>query len=176
MAKVKVRVYIAALTMMVANGFYISNSTGQCPVAAHTRTLAKEKLFLSKKVCTSSLRAVRSLCSSTGHFLGKGSMGDVYTTVVHDYALAWKRVPLIRKMGQRYTKELAILKKLSHTHMIRLIGTYTYQQFLGLLLHLIAVCYLHTFFNDVEAYWSASADDTQKDRLERLHFCSQQPS
>ncbi|UPX13481.1 uncharacterized protein EKO05_0003988 [Ascochyta rabiei] len=111
-----------------------------------------------------------------GHFLGKGSMGDVYTTVVHDYALAWKRVPLIRKMGQRYTKELAILKKLSHTHMIRLIGTYTYQQFLGLLLHLIAVCYLHTFFNDVEAYWSASADDTQKDRLERLHFCSQQPS
>jgi hypothetical protein len=31
-------------------------------------------------------------------------------------------------------KEMEILKKLSHTHMIELIGTYTHRQCLGLLL------------------------------------------
>ncbi|KAJ4332532.1 hypothetical protein N0V95_009643 [Ascochyta clinopodiicola] len=104
-------------------------------------------------------------------------MGDVYTTVVHGFYLAWKRIHLKRKVEvERYMKEIDIMKKLSYAHMIRLIGTYTHRQFLGLLLHPIAICDLSTFFEDVEAYWSDSADGAQRSHLAQLHFCSHESS
>lgn len=61
-------------------------------------------------------------------------MGDVYQTEVLGFKLAWKRIPLRRQVAQKDLKEMEILKKLSHTHMIELIGTYTHRQCLGLLL------------------------------------------
>lgn len=54
-------------------------------------------------------------------------------------------------------------------HIIQLIGTYTHRQFLGMLIYPVAVCDMHTFFEDVEA-WSLSRanPDTRENRLEAL--------
>jgi serine/threonine protein kinase len=118
-----------------------------------------------------------------GRFLGRGATGDVYETVIQGRKLAHKRVVVRRKIGDAELKEIEILKKLSsHTHMIQLVGTYTHRQFLGLLLHPVAVCDLHTFFEDVEA-WSnvdvnmdssearlVALDALHKDRLEALGY------
>ena len=57
-----------------------------------------------------------------------------------------------------------ILKRLRHSHMITLVGTYTYKQSLGLLLHPVAICDMHILFNDVKAYWKSTADVGQFSR------------
>ncbi|KAF2797022.1 kinase-like protein [Melanomma pulvis-pyrius CBS 109.77] len=86
-----------------------------------------------------------------GRFLGHGVMGGVYETVISGHAFAWKRRFCRRKISDAERKEIEILKKLSHPHIVQLVGTYTHRQFLGLLLHPVAVCDLATFFDDCEA-------------------------
>lgn len=103
-------------------------------------------------------------------------MGDVFETTVSGYKLAHKRVVTRRKIGDIEKKEIEILKKVSsNTHMIQLIGTYTHRQFLGLLLHPVAVCDLHTSFADVEDWYlfrdsEVGLDQTQQERLTALGF------
>lgn len=116
-------------------------------------------------------------------FLGRGAMGDVYETTIRGWKLAHKRIVVKRKIGTPERKEIEILKRLSsHTHMIQLVGTYTHRQFLGLLLYPVAVCDLHTFFEDVEAWSNAQTsttaigsrlrvlDPVHKDRLKALDY------
>ncbi len=112
-----------------------------------------------------------------GQFLGRGAMGDVYETVIKGHKLAWKRMTFRRKIGEAERREIEILKKISHTHMIQLIGTYTHRQSIGLLLSPVAVCDLHTYFEDVEAFsQGAVLDDQQRARLTTLgHFSQAQP-
>jgi serine/threonine protein kinase len=75
------------------------------------------------------------------------------------------------------------LKRLpAHDHIIQLIGTYTHRQFLGILLYPVAVCDLHTFFQDAEDWYHtadefktsearlSSLDPSQKDRLMALGY------
>lgn len=107
----------------------------------------------------------------------------MYETIVQGCKLAHKRLVFRRKIGDAELKEIEILKKISsHTHMMQLVGTYTHRQFLGLLLHPVAVCDLHTFFEDVEA-WSniditlslpearqAALDPLHRNRLEALGY------
>lgn len=99
-------------------------------------------------------------------------MGDVYETMIQGYTLAWKTITCSRNLTSNYQKEIEILKKLSHRHMIQLVGTYTFRMDLGLLLHPVALCDLHTFFEDVEAYWTSSANDEQRSRLHTLDYNS----
>lgn len=107
----------------------------------------------------------------TGRFLGRGAMGDVYETKISGFSMAWKRIPLKRQVSQKDLKEIKILKKLDHNHVVTLIGTYTHERFLGLLLQPVAVCDLHTHFEDVEAYWGSSSSKEQNARLDKLYFC-----
>jgi len=97
-------------------------------------------------------------------------MGDVYETTVQGHKIAHKRIVVKRKIGDSEKKEIEILKRLSsHTHMIQLVGTYTHRQFLGILLYPVAVCDLHTFFEDVEAWSSVRLEgNTTEARLEAL--------
>jgi serine/threonine protein kinase len=97
-------------------------------------------------------------------------VGDVYETEVLGFKLAWKRIPLRRQVGQKDLKEMEILKKLSHTHMIKLIGTYTHRQCLGLLLEPVARLDLHSLFDDIEAYWSSNSTPLQHKRLVDVYF------
>ncbi|KAF2823346.1 kinase-like protein [Ophiobolus disseminans] len=116
-------------------------------------------------------------------FLGRGAMGDVYETTVQGWKIAHKRIVVKRKIGAAEKREIDILKRLSsHTHMIQLVGTYTHRQFLGILLYPVAICDLHTFFEDVEAWSSLESEDittearlqhldpVHKDRLEALGY------
>jgi serine/threonine protein kinase len=110
-------------------------------------------------------------------------MGDVHEVTIQGYRLALKRMVIKRKLGGNEKKEIEILKRLSsHEHIIQLVGTYTHRQFLGLLLYPVAVCDLHTFFEDVEA-WHATGnestslhtrkevlDTAQKTRLDALGY------
>lgn len=76
-----------------------------------------------------------------------------------------------RKIDQIEKKEIEILKKVSHAHLIQLVGTYTHGRSLGILMYPVAVCDLHTFFEDVEAHWTeGSSDAVQQARLEALGY------
>jgi serine/threonine protein kinase len=98
-------------------------------------------------------------------------MGDVHEAVVQGHKLALKRMVIKRKLGGKEKREIEILKRLSsHEHIIQLVGTYTHRQFLGLLLYPVAVCDLHTFFEDVEAWHDTGQEsnsvETRKDLLD----------
>jgi serine/threonine protein kinase len=85
-------------------------------------------------------------------FLGHGSMGGVYETNIRGHAFAWKRRFCRRRIGDAERKEIEILKKVSHRHIVRFVGSYTHRQFLGLLLYPVALCDLATFLEDSEAF------------------------
>jgi serine/threonine protein kinase len=91
-------------------------------------------------------------------------VGDVHEVIVQGHRLALKRMVIKRKLGDKDKKEIAILERLpSHQHIIQLMGTYTHRQFLGLLLYPVAVCDLHTFFDDVEAWHDTGNDSSSPD-------------
>jgi serine/threonine protein kinase len=75
-----------------------------------------------------------------------------------------------RKIGGKERREIEILKRLPfHHHIIQLVGTYTYRQILGILLYPVAICDLHTFFEDVEAWSTVTTEpNTREARLEAL--------
>lgn len=98
-----------------------------------------------------------------GRFLGHGAMGGVYETHCKGVAVAWKRHFCRKKIGDQERREIEILKKLSHKHIIRLVGTYTHKQFLGLLLYPVAICDLATFFEDFEILRSGEPLDVVQD-------------
>jgi len=85
-----------------------------------------------------------------GEFLGHGMNGGVYETTCNGIKIAWKRKYCRRKIGEREMREIEIIKKLSHPHIIRLVGTYTQGPLLGLLLWPIATCDLATLLEDVD--------------------------
>lgn len=110
---------------------------------------------------------------NTGSFLGRGSMSDVYETVILGQKLAWKRTIFRSRPKRHYLKEIDILKKLSHTHLITFVASYSHRNTIGLLYQPVAVCDLYTFFDDVEGYWAGVRDDLQLERLEQLGFHGQ---
>ena len=76
-------------------------------------------------------------------------------------------------MREKEKKEILILTKLVHVHITQLVGTYTHTKILGVLMYPVAVCDLHTFFEDVEA-WSDLApmdrpSDMGLDSLDPIH-------
>ena len=105
-----------------------------------------------------------------GRFLGKGGLAWVHETTVKGEKLALKKMAIKRRMNTSEIKEIEVLKKLSHAHMIRLIGTYTHQRLLGILLHPVAVCDLNLFFEDAAAHRDGSKDDSQMSRLTDLGY------
>ncbi|KAJ9661125.1 hypothetical protein H2201_006676 [Coniosporium apollinis] len=56
-----------------------------------------------------------------GRFLGHGVNGGVYETTCRGVALAWKRRYCRGVIGSEERKEIEILKKLSHRHIIQLV-------------------------------------------------------
>lgn len=86
-----------------------------------------------------------------GRLLGRGANGEVYETSCQGVALALKTIycpPGFDSKQRR--KEIEIIKKLSHRHIVKLVGTYTQGPRLGLLLWPSATCDLATFLDDVD--------------------------
>lgn len=67
------------------------------------------------------------------------------------------------------------MKKLSHQHLVRLVGAYTHAGWLGMLLEPVAICDLRMFFEDAEAYWKSKADHDQTRRLQQLGYLCKSP-
>jgi serine/threonine protein kinase len=107
-----------------------------------------------------------------GRFLGEGGEAVVYETIVHGTKLAWKRTWRKRKRNTDVRAEVEILKRLSHPHLVRLIGSYMQNRCLGMLLYPMAVCDLQRFFDDAEAYWTGKAAISNTTRLEQLGYFS----
>lgn len=107
-----------------------------------------------------------------GRFLGHGMNGGVYETVCQGLPLAWKRRYCRRQIDINERREIEILKKLSHSHIIKLLGTYTHGPFLGLLLWPVAACDLATFMEDVDNLLQGRAADNT-DHLPMLHRLKQ---
>ncbi|KAJ4357481.1 uncharacterized protein N0V89_002057 [Didymosphaeria variabile] len=104
-----------------------------------------------------------------GRFLGHGSMGSVFETNVQGHTFAWKRRFCRRKIGEAERKEIEILKKVSHHHIIRFAGSYSHRQFLGLLLYPVAVCDLATFLEDFESLLpNSDRDSAREERMTAL--------
>jgi len=101
-----------------------------------------------------------------GDFLGHGMNGGVYKTSCNGVELAWKRKYCRRRIGEREMREIEIIKKLSHRHIIRLMGTYTHGPFLGLLLWPVATCDLATLLEDVD--WLFKRESVENGDLPEL--------
>lgn len=111
-----------------------------------------------------------------GRFLGHGSMGSVFETSIGGLTFAWKRRFCRRGIGMTERKELDILKKMSHRHIIQLACSYTHRLFLGLLLFPVATCDLATFFEDSEAIsTNRSASPASEERLVALGLLDKTP-
>jgi serine/threonine protein kinase len=83
--------------------------------------------------------------------LGKGASGVVEKIVCHNISLAVKTKTV--RLGQpREWKEIDVLKKLSHRHIIKFVGTFNHKQVMGLVLWPVAVCDLATFFRDLDIF------------------------
>ncbi|KAH0538550.1 hypothetical protein FGG08_004883 [Glutinoglossum americanum] len=80
--------------------------------------------------------------------LGSGSFGLVYKTICGDVALAWKR----KRRDSIERKEIDNLMKLSHIHIVKLVGTFTHRMTMNILLWPVAVCDLGTFFKDLDIF------------------------
>ena len=104
--------------------------------------------------------------------------GGVWETYCKGFAPARKTKCCRRKIGDAERKEITILKKLNHNHIVKLVGTYTYRQFLGLLLWPVAVCDMATFFEDFETMLGENCTtDEQGARLTTLGLsCESQAS
>jgi len=86
-----------------------------------------------------------------GAFLGRGAFADVHEVTCKGIHIARKQIHCTRRMKIEDVKwELDILKKLSHKHVVTLLGSYTQGNILGLLLHPAAVCDLGVFLDEVD--------------------------
>jgi serine/threonine protein kinase len=94
-------------------------------------------------------------------FLGHGARGAVYSTRCKGgEVVAWKRVHCPRGITQKERKEIDVLKRLSHKHVIKLVGSYTQTPYLGLLLWPVAVIDLASFLEGVDGIttnWAKSS-------------------
>jgi len=110
--------------------------------------------------------------------LGRGPLGCIQKTIINGIRVTHKQiyVPLNGGRGAEsimhdVKREVEILKRISHIHCVRIVGTYTNRELMGIIYHPVALCDLHTFFDDVELFWSGSAADAaSKDRLEALGY------
>jgi serine/threonine protein kinase len=85
--------------------------------------------------------------------------GGVYETSCRGVAVAWKRRYCRRQVDAKELREIDILKKLDHQHIIKLVGTYTQEPFLGLLLWPVAACDLGTFLEDADHIVTNAVDN-----------------
>ena len=79
------------------------------------------------------------------------TQGGVYETFCKGIALAWKTRYCRKKESQAtQRREIEVLKRLDHRHVVRLVGSYTQGPELGLLIWPVAICDLGAFMDDID--------------------------
>jgi serine/threonine protein kinase len=111
--------------------------------------------------------------------LGHGANGPVYSTIVKNIPLAWKRIYCRQRVQLEDLREIDIIKRLRHTHIIRLAGSYTQEPYLGILLYPVAQSDLATFLVDVDYFLTLKHTSTfgytrgTSEYVEHLHRIEQ---
>lgn len=75
-----------------------------------------------------------------GRVLGYGMNGEVVEATCKGVIFALKKIYNRNKVQIGQMKEIDVLKKLKHRHIVRLVGTYTQPPYLGLLIWPVARC------------------------------------
>jgi len=105
-----------------------------------------------------------------GRFLGRGTFADVHEVICQRISIARKRIYCNRRIKIADVKrELDVLKKLSHKHVVSLLGSYTQINVLGLLLYPVAVCDLGVFLDELDENQSSHSVEFEK-LMDRLGF------
>ena len=82
-----------------------------------------------------------------GRVLGHGINGEVLEVACQGVKMALKTIYHSRKITVEQIREISILRKLKHRHVIKLLGTYIQRRNLGLLLWPVAQCDLATLMS-----------------------------
>ncbi|KAL2063172.1 hypothetical protein VTL71DRAFT_6244 [Oculimacula yallundae] len=86
-----------------------------------------------------------------GRSLGRGASADVHEVLCRGINIARKQIFCSRRMKiEDVKRELEILRKLDHKHVVTLVGSYTQSRVLGLLLFPAAVCDLGVFLDELD--------------------------
>ena len=83
----------------------------------------------------------------TGIYLGRGAYGRVDKVICNGEQLARKTIDL--ESHSQKLREVLIQKKLSHQHIVKIVGAYSQDNMLGILLQPVASCNLKEFFWEV---------------------------
>jgi serine/threonine protein kinase len=103
-----------------------------------------------------------------GEFLGRGTFADVHEVRCKGLVIARKQIHCSRHLNiEDVKRELDILKKISHKHAVTLLGSYTKNKILGLLLYPVAVCDLGVFLEELDKYQRTDPPHLGED-LEKL--------
>jgi serine/threonine protein kinase len=81
--------------------------------------------------------------------LGSGGFGTVDAVICKGQVMARKRMHF-QKLDAEFQREAKILEGIIHQHIIQLVGSYTRQNRLFLLLHPVAECNLREFMQKPE--------------------------
>jgi serine/threonine protein kinase len=94
-----------------------------------------------------------------GRVLGYGINGEVVEAMCKGVKIAWKKIYHRNKIQIGQMKEVDVLKNLKHRHIIKLVGTYIQQPYLGLLLWPVARCDLALVleFMEMDGFYDQSS-------------------
>jgi serine/threonine protein kinase len=88
-----------------------------------------------------------------GAWLGRGASADVDQVTCRGVTIARKQIYCSRRIKiEDVKRELDILKRLNHKHIVTLIGSYTQKNILGLMLFPAAVCDLGIFLDELDEH------------------------
>ena len=106
-----------------------------------------------------------------GRVLGYGMNGEVVEATCKGIKFALKKIYHRHKVQIGQIKEIDVLKKLKHRHIVRLVGTYTQQPYLGLLIWPVARCDLAVILEFMEMGGLYDQISAQEPRfLEKLTY------
>jgi serine/threonine protein kinase len=91
------------------------------------------------------------------------SRSSVHRRICKGVPVAWKKIHCRRPVDYAYRMEIERIKKLDYRHVMRLVGTYTSKDCLGVLLWPVAVCDLGALMEDLDHYLDPASLTKQLD-------------
>lgn len=103
-----------------------------------------------------------------GRALGHGRNGQVVEATCQGMKVALKRLHCSYKIQAARLKEIEVLKRLSHHHIVKLIGSYIQEPYIGLLLWPVAQCDLAFVLDCLELDGLKSKSSERSEGFEKI--------
>src|SRR5450432_1018420 len=95
-------------------------------------------------------KEIKGRIHSTKDYLGRGGAGVVERITFQSVTMAQKKIYVRHKAIEEVREEANIMEKLTHRHIVDLVGTYTKGRELHLLIYPVAACNLQDFLDDID--------------------------